>query len=137
MRWSKPRKGWHKLNSDGGVSDDGKADCGGVIRNEEGEWIVGYTHKPQTSDCLQAEAWGLLRGLELGWQKGIKHLEVESDSKELIQLINDQKVRNFRIEPWMSIQRWVEAAWTLQFSHILREGNKCADNLVKLSRKQS
>ncbi|KAE8671077.1 hypothetical protein F3Y22_tig00111996pilonHSYRG00110 [Hibiscus syriacus] len=41
--WSKPPYGWFCLNTDGAVSQNNEnGSIGGVIRNSDGEWIVGY-----------------------------------------------------------------------------------------------
>ncbi|KAF3951859.1 hypothetical protein CMV_022529 [Castanea mollissima] len=52
IRWEKPPTVWIKLNTDGSSSGDlGLAGGGGVFRNEEGEWILGYSrHIGITSD---------------------------------------------------------------------------------------
>ena len=41
VKWSKPHPGWVKLNTDGSVfGDPKKAGGGGIIRNNEGDWVV-------------------------------------------------------------------------------------------------
>ncbi|PPR81449.1 hypothetical protein GOBAR_AA39264 [Gossypium barbadense] len=46
VSWSKPRQGWYKLNTNGSSIDNpGKARAGAIIRNHDGEWVVGsYRH---------------------------------------------------------------------------------------------
>ncbi|KAK8506642.1 hypothetical protein V6N12_073595 [Hibiscus sabdariffa] len=40
--WCKPPPGWCKLNVDGSIGRaTGMAACGGVVRNEEGTWLIG------------------------------------------------------------------------------------------------
>ena len=41
VKWSKPHPGWVKLNMDGSVfGDPKKAGGGGIIRNNEEDWVV-------------------------------------------------------------------------------------------------
>ena len=43
MRWLNPPSNWFKLNSDGSArGNPGLAGGGGLIRNEEGEWVKRY-----------------------------------------------------------------------------------------------
>ena len=39
---SLPPSGWHKVNADGAVSISEKGRCGGVIRNEVGDFCEGF-----------------------------------------------------------------------------------------------
>ena len=84
--WKPPQMGWCKLNADGMTSSLGWGGCGGVIRGDEGGWIQGFTMKLNTSNAHEAEAWGILKGLQLCWNMGIRKLEVESDAKNIVQL---------------------------------------------------
>ena len=43
VKWTKPPVGWLKLNMDGfAVGNPGIAGDGGLIRNENGDWIMGF-----------------------------------------------------------------------------------------------
>ncbi|KAF7844625.1 ribonuclease H [Senna tora] len=57
MVWTKPDGDWIKLNTDGVVCRvNGKAGCGGILRNSKGEWIQESDSKgalSQVSDSLQ------------------------------------------------------------------------------------
>ena len=44
IRWEKPAVGWKQLDTDGSVfCSFGRVGCGGVVRDEHGNWIVGFT----------------------------------------------------------------------------------------------
>ncbi|KAJ8428422.1 LOW QUALITY PROTEIN: hypothetical protein Cgig2_003124 [Carnegiea gigantea] len=44
VRWESPREGWVLLNTDGAVKGNpGPAACGGILRNDSGEWLAGFT----------------------------------------------------------------------------------------------
>ncbi|KAE8721091.1 Elongation factor family protein isoform 1 [Hibiscus syriacus] len=44
ISWKRPPEGWLKINSDGARDmRTGRASCGGIIRNHEGAWMMGFT----------------------------------------------------------------------------------------------
>ena len=87
--WKAPDNGWIKLNLkvcesiDGGLT---QAACGGVFRDSEGRWLLVYIGP---SHIESADLWILLTGLQLAWDRGVKHLRVESDSVALMELIKN------------------------------------------------
>ncbi|KAF7808401.1 reverse transcriptase [Senna tora] len=58
IKWCLPEKDWIKVNSDGSCANDGMSCCGGVLRDNKGKWISGYSKKLGKGDVLHAEAWG-------------------------------------------------------------------------------
>ena len=56
IRWEKTAMGWKKLNTDGSVLGSvGQARCGGVVRDDHGKWIVGFTRHIGATDSFAAE----------------------------------------------------------------------------------
>ena len=46
--WEKPDPGWIKLNTDGSLSGSvGTAAGGGLIRDEFGNWVIGFSRKEE------------------------------------------------------------------------------------------
>ena len=44
IRWERPQQGWIRLNTEGASSGNpGLAGRGGILRNEHGEWIKGFS----------------------------------------------------------------------------------------------
>lgn len=55
-----------KLNRDSSsTSNQGHGGTGGVIRNETGEWAVGYMSKLHITNTIQAGLIAFLQGLKL------------------------------------------------------------------------
>ncbi|KAK9031798.1 hypothetical protein V6N11_056086 [Hibiscus sabdariffa] len=60
LHWSRPPPGWIKGNVDASVDTaNGLAAIGGVIRDEHGDWIVGFTRHVGRCSVLLAELWAL------------------------------------------------------------------------------
>ena len=58
IRWEKPASNWSKLNSDGSfVHNIGIASGGGLIRNSDGDWIMGYARNIGSTSSEAAEGW--------------------------------------------------------------------------------
>lgn len=85
LRWEKTRLGLFKLNTDGaGQPGSGRTCAGGVIRNHEGKWVVGFACSREGAGGEFAEAWAVWQGLCLAWEKGIRSLILECDSLRIV-----------------------------------------------------
>lgn len=53
-----------KSNTEGvAKGNPGTASCGGLVRNDVGEWVVGFDLKIGYCSAYNAESWGILRGI--------------------------------------------------------------------------
>ena len=56
VKWEKPRNGWLTLNTDGlATRISGLAGGGGLIRDGNGKWIIGFARKIGTATSFLAE----------------------------------------------------------------------------------
>ncbi|XP_010527295.1 PREDICTED: uncharacterized protein LOC104804652 [Tarenaya hassleriana] len=77
-----------KLNSDGSVMiNPDSAASGGLIRDQMGNWLVGFKANLGTCSIFRAEAWGVLLGLRLAWNRGWRKVRVEVDNQALVSTI--------------------------------------------------
>lgn len=77
-----------KLNTDGSSKGDpGQSRYGGLLRDEAGTWLWGYHGYLGNCTSLEAELWGLYRGLTIIMQKGLANIEMETDSQLAMKLI--------------------------------------------------
>lgn len=70
------------MNSDRGV--DGKSDnvaAGGLMRDHKEDWVVGYGRNLEVSWVMKAELHVILDGVRIAWDKRVRRLLVESDSR--------------------------------------------------------
>ena len=95
IRWERPPLGWKKLNTDGSwlrVAD--RAGCGGLVRDDQGEWIAGFTRYIGSTNSFTAELWGLREGLILCCNLNIEALVVELDAQAVVEVLknNDMQI---------------------------------------------
>lgn len=78
------------MNVDGGVrGDTGSANCGGVIRDENGSWMRGFSARVGRCSVLEAELWGVLHGLQAAWDLGCRKVVLEIDSAKAVKCITE------------------------------------------------
>ncbi|KAK8553986.1 hypothetical protein V6N12_030965 [Hibiscus sabdariffa] len=81
--WVPPTQGWFKLNSDGAHrASDGRASCGCVIRDNFGNWIVGFAKFIGDEFDLQG-ALGIVAHIrdmyDRDWQVVLQHVRREGN----------------------------------------------------------
>ncbi|KAJ1386204.1 Ribonuclease H-like superfamily [Sesbania bispinosa] len=90
VRWTFPNAPWLKWNVDGSVLFPGdRATCGGVLRNASGYWVMGFTHNLESATITLAELWAILSAIKLSIQQGHSLIWIESDSRVVVDLINN------------------------------------------------
>ncbi|KAK7302499.1 hypothetical protein RJT34_13389 [Clitoria ternatea] len=63
ISWQTPPGGWFKINIDGTMSN-GRASCGGIVRNENGVFITAFSCQLEDRSVLQAELMGMIHDLQ-------------------------------------------------------------------------
>ena len=134
IRWEKPNAGWMKLNIDESSFDSlGLAGGGGVLRDEEGKWVIDYARKIGTTNSFLAELWALRDGLFLCLQAHVQAVIIEMDAKTIVDAFSHQSNSNVIISSLMDDCRYlVTQIPQVRFRHVYREANRCADHLAKL-----
>ncbi|KAE8719485.1 hypothetical protein F3Y22_tig00109957pilonHSYRG00251 [Hibiscus syriacus] len=75
VHWNAPDPSWICLNVDGLVSSaTGFGSIGGVFRDHEGSWILGFNKSIGITSPLQAELWAIFIRLQLAWDNGFELL---------------------------------------------------------------
>ncbi|KAK9038872.1 hypothetical protein V6N11_023715 [Hibiscus sabdariffa] len=136
--WKKPESGWLCLNVDGAVSlTIGKATIGGLLRDSAGNFLFGFSKFIGCANSLHAELWSLHVGLQLAWDYGIKFLQVQTDCKQVIQLLHGSHVESCPISLVHSIRQLWKRAWFIDLIWISRFGNMAADKLARIANHSS
>jgi len=135
VSWKKPQIGWTKLNFDGSCKGTaGKASIGGVFRNHEAEFLLGYAESIGGTTSTIAELAALRRGLELVLENGWSNVWLEGDSKSLVDIIVKRKqVRCKEAQRQVShINLIMPELQNCIVTHVFREGNRAADKLARI-----
>ncbi|KAL5834370.1 hypothetical protein ACOSQ4_013867 [Xanthoceras sorbifolium] len=64
LSWTSPLIGWLKINVDGSAAND-IISAGGVIRDHERNWVMGFSMNIGGGSILEAKLWGILEGLKM------------------------------------------------------------------------
>ena len=97
IRWERPITGWLKLNTDSSsLGNPGLAARGGVIRDGNGNWVVGFLRKIGNTSSFMAKLWALRDGLLICVNHNYTVVEVEVDAKVVIDVLaNPRQSNNF------------------------------------------
>ena len=122
-----------KLNIDGSaLGNPGKARCGGLLRNHQGEWIRGYARALGNTSSFVAELWALRDGLTMAKEPGLNNLLVEMDALSVVLLMNNYIV-NLLMEPLLTdCRNLLQSFPNKRVIHAFREANQCMDALARL-----
>lgn len=134
VRWAKLKASWMKLNTDGSsLGNPGLARGGGLIENEEGRWVVGFARKIGITTSFLAKLWTLRDGLSLCVSRSFVAVEVELDSKSIVDAISNLEYSNTFASPLMDdCSHFIKQVPQICFKHCFREANRCADALARM-----
>lgn len=133
--WRKPEEGWTKLNFDGSSKHStGIASIGGVYRDHDGAFLLGYAERIGTATSSVAELAALRRGLELAVRNGWRRVWAEGDSKAVVDVVCDRA--DVQSEEDLRLCREIAALLPqlddMAVSHVRRGGNKVAHGFAEL-----
>lgn len=129
--WSPPTWPWCKLNIDGTKKKSGVASAGGILRDQSGNWIIGFGMNIGICSVTVAELWGLYRGLLMAWQHSCHWLFVEVDSLCVTQLVSMPVIHTNEYASLLQATRDnIKQDWHITIRHVHRETNYAADFLA-------
>ncbi|GLT63420.1 hypothetical protein SLA2020_359870 [Shorea laevis] len=133
VKWNPPNNGWVKLNCDGSYfHHTGRIGAEGVLRNCNGDWILGFSKNLGFGTNNDAEFWGVKLGLKLALDLGFRRLEIEADSLLVINTINGAFAANASHKPLIQCCRSLILKFDeVRIKHVYREANGVADILAK------
>ena len=122
------------LNTDGSATgSDGLAEGGGLIRDGNGTWLIGFARKIETATSFLAKLWALRDGLRLCLQIQAQAVYIELDAKAVVDALHSQSCTNTVIYSIMEdCRHLVTQIPQTRVKHVYREANRCADFLAKL-----
>lgn len=135
--WFPPATGNLKLNTDGYWYESiRKEGFGGLFRNDQGAWVLGYHGKMVVGSCLEKEIWSIYRGLTIILEKGLTNVHIESNSQTAVLLFNDGANTNHPQSNILNDGKYLPSRTGSTLSHIYRGANQCADFLARLGVEQ-
>ncbi|XP_062005816.1 uncharacterized protein LOC133722997 [Rosa rugosa] len=132
IKWSAPPGSFVKINFDGSISRD-LAASGFIIRDHDGSPVIAATKYVGNSTTPVAEATTLRDSLIAAKDKGFTRLEVEGDSKLVIDAVNGIVTLPWRLLKLIEDIRTIATSFSqISFKHIYREVNFVADAIADL-----
>ena len=133
VKWIPPLNNIIKVNVDGSsLSNPGRSGFGGLIRNNIGDWFLGFSGFCGITSCLAAELYAIFHGLRIEYGGGHKNIIFESDSRMTLDLIMSDVQSHHPHAPLISqIVQLQHREWIVNFHHTLRQGNEYADWLAR------
>ncbi|MBA0726178.1 hypothetical protein Golax_002025 [Gossypium laxum] len=129
-----PDDTWVFLSIDGAVArDSGYAATGGVARNQDGNWIVGFNLFLGMCSPFEAEVWAILDGILILLNKGYKRITIFTNNLEVAQILNDMNLEDSGITVLRRTLRILHSKGEWRIKHIPRNQNLIEDRLAKLS----
>lgn len=130
VKWETPNQSFYKLNSNGAACTmTGASGYGGVIRDSNGNWIVGYTGSSKHITSLHMELMGFLQGLRLAHLCQLTPLEVVVDAQEVMHLLKADNL--FYSHILNDCRSALHQLADPHVTHIYREQNQVADAMAK------
>ena len=106
---------------------------GGLVRDEHGSWIGGFTRYIGSTNSFIAELWGFREGLLLCCNLNIDFLVVELDAQAVVEVFKNASYMNNVISPLLDDCRHLVARFQhIRFNHCYRQANCCADLLARM-----
>ncbi|KAI8554787.1 hypothetical protein RHMOL_Rhmol05G0124000 [Rhododendron molle] len=127
-----------KLNVDGcWYNADRNAGLGGIIRDTNGTWVLGFYGKMIAESSTEAEIWSIYRGLTIILEKGLANVDIESDSLIAVNIINAGTPGNHPQSIIINDAKMLLQQTKSKLTHIYRTANQCADHLARMGAEQN
>ncbi|CAI0418875.1 unnamed protein product, partial [Linum tenue] len=95
--------------------NQGLISAGGALRDVNGDWIAGFCSKIGTGTAIEAELWGIYKGIDLAWNKEVKFLIIETDSQLALDLLNKRTDPTHPLATLLrAIRRLIAQEWVVQ-----------------------
>ena len=133
IRWEKPQLVWVHLNTDGLTSGNpGRVGCGGIIRNDHGDWIGRFSSSIGFTTSFIAELWALRDRLTLCNNLHFNAVDIEIHAKAIVDLLTNPLYTNQFAMPIVDdCRQLISQIAQVRIGHCFREANSCTDLLAR------
>ena len=119
------------------IGNPGLARGGGLIRDKEGAWVVGFARNIGISSSFIVELWALRDRLLICVHRNFNVVEVELDAKAVIDVLSASKCTNSLVAPLVDdCKQLATQIHQIHFKHCFREANRSADKLARMGATQ-
>lgn len=130
--WTPPLPDATRLDVDGSIKTNNEAACGGVFRNSQGVWMLGFCRGIGFATVLEAELSAIKEGLTLALQRNILNLRIFCDSMEAVNCLMRDAVIDHPLRDLITgIRELLLAGNNFQLHFTRRENNQVADYLAR------
>ena len=114
------------------LGNPGGASCGGIIRNDRGEWLDGFSRCIRVTTSFIAELWALRDGLNLYHNMHLQAIDIQIDAKAVVEIMGDPSYSNQIVMPIIDdCRQLISQFGQVWIGHCYREANFCADFLAR------
>lgn len=130
VKWVCPPMDVVKVNVNGASKGSlGYVGCGCVLRNHEGQWVMGAARNLGCCTSQKAELWGVLLGLQTAWRYGCRKIILETDSAIVHDLLmNHNVLESDNLPP--ECRRLLDLDWSVQVQKVYIEANYVAGGIA-------
>ena len=105
---------------------------GGLIRDDKGNWVKGFTHSIWVTTNVEAELWALRDGLMLCVNLNLLAVEIEVDARVSLGWVMEEYNYNLHHASLiMDCRTLINQISQVKMKHYFCEANKCADLLAR------
>ncbi|XP_019224525.1 PREDICTED: uncharacterized protein LOC109206186 [Nicotiana attenuata] len=128
VKWHPPPQDWYKINIDGAFNEENlHGGISGVIRNNRGEWMLGYYKKCESISPIHAELLAFRQALQTIMKENFTPCEIETDATEVIHFMDeDYPTYNSLLNEYRYFMEKLMDMGEIRLKHNFREGNKVA-----------
>ena len=103
------------------MGSTGLAGCGGIVRDNHGGWLVGFSRRIGITNSFVAGLWGLRDGLILCCNLNITSIVVELDAKAIVDIFHKSDYENNVVSPILDdCRQLIPIFHRIQFKHCFR-----------------
>ncbi|XP_028765434.1 uncharacterized protein LOC114723408 [Neltuma alba] len=132
IKWKLRRAGYVRVDVDGSVFHQNQAVCGGVARDDQGNWLRGLQQDLGYAPSTAAELLAIRSGLRMYKDMNFSQVQLSADSLEAIQLLlMDSGDGHPLSSETQETRMLIFSTWDIEIRHTCREALKCVDYLTK------
>ncbi|KAL0012520.1 hypothetical protein SO802_007628 [Lithocarpus litseifolius] len=114
------------------LGNPGRAGCGGIIRNDLGDWLGGFSRCIGITTSFISELWALRDGLNLCHNMHFQVVDIQINAKAIVDVISNPSYSNRVVMPIVEdCRQLISQLGQVRIGHCYREANYCADFLAR------